>query len=201
MSIFEQPKRLDQMDRVERIIFNKSNQEEIVEADLVDVAIVAQIETKLDEYRNQAQEMSRKALRAEEHQSARLAYHLALAGDEKPSNACHAHAIVSGAHKRAAPLRALMAFHKVRIDDVYNGCWLPQNTKAKTSMPERLKNAVPHSRIHRFNYYFWLRQILNTQKTRTPDDVKYTLKTVGHQLQAGTQPDYVMLKKGEGLPE
>ena len=163
--------------------------------------IVAQIETKLDEYRNKAQDMSRQELRIEEHQSARLAYHLALIGDEKPHNACHAHAIVSGAHKRAASMRALLAYHKVRIDDAFNGCWLPENTKAKPYMPERLRNAVPHSRIHRFNYYFWLRQILNPQKAKTPDDVKYTLKTVGHQLQAGTHPDYVMQKKGEGLPK
>lgn len=201
MAIYEQPKRIEQMDRVERIVSNKSSQEELTEHDLIDVEIVAQIETKLDEYRYNAEEMTRREIRAEAHQSARLAVHLAILGDEKPHSACHAHAIISGAHKRAAPMRALLAYHKVRIDDVFNGCWLPENTKAKRVMPKRLKNAVPHSRIHRYNYYFWLRRLINTRKTKTPDDIKYTLKTIGHQLQTGTQADYVMLKKGEGLPK
>ena len=66
-------------------------------------------------------------------------------------------------------------------------------------MPQRLRNAVPHSRIHRFNYYFWLGSLINLTKTPTADDLKYTLKTVGWQVQAGAQPDYVMLKKGEGI--
>ena len=66
-------------------------------------------------------------------------------------------------------------------------------------MPNRLKNAIPHSRIHRYNYYFWLGTLINLNKTPAPDDLKYTLKTIGLQVQAGAQPDYVMLKKGEGI--
>ena len=68
-------------------------------------------------------------------------------------------------------------------------------------MPTRLKNAVPHSRIHRYNYYFWLGTQISLTKTPTPDDLKYTLRTIGLQLQAGAQPPFVMLKKGEGIQE
>jgi len=200
MAIYDHPKRIDEMDRVERKIFNKSTQDKLTEFDLVDLDIVAQIETKLDEYRYSAVGMSKREIRIEAHQSKRLGEHLAILGDEKPHPACHAHAIVSGAHKRAARLRGILAFHKIRIDDPFNGCWLPENTNAKSLMPPRLKKAVPHSRIHRFNYYFWLRQEINTKKTKSPDDVKYALKTIGHQLQASTQPPYVMIKKGEGIP-
>ncbi len=199
MGYYRAPKKLGDMDRVERAENNAASKAVLTEHDLVGVAIVAQIETKLDEYRYGAEEMKRKTLVKEEHDSAQLGNHLAIDGDPKPHKKCHAHAIVSGAHKQAAPLRTVLAHFKLRIDDSYNGCWLPENTKAKAVMPRRLKRAVPHSRIHRFNYYFWLKSLINMTSISEQDHLKYTLKTIGQQLQAGTQAGYVMLKKGEGL--
>ena len=199
MAIPQRQKLYHEMDRVERSEHAFATKESVTQMDLVDVAIAAQVELGIDQYRMDAKTMKQKELRDEEHQSARLAKHLAEHGDPRPNDKCHAHAIVSGFHRNAAPMRAILARHKVRIDDTFNGCWLPENTAALAYMPQRLRNAVPHSRIHRFNYYFWLGSLINLTKTPTADDLKYTLKTVGWQVQAGAQPDYVMLKKGEGI--
>src|SRR5690606_27218725 len=112
---------------------------------------------------------------------------------------CHAHAIVAGKHLNSAIIRALMARLMIRIDDPDNGCWLPENTAAKAHMPVRLRNAVPHSRIHRFNYYFWLNTLIDPAIISTEADLRRTLTMIATRLQAGSQPNYVMNKKGEGL--
>ena len=199
MAIPQRTKRFHEMDRVERSEEAFANKASVTYMDLVSVAITAQVEMGIDRYRMEAEALKQKELRSEEHQSARLAKHLEECGDPRPNDKCHAHAIVSGHHRNAAPMRAILARHKIRIDDAYNGCWLPENTAALAHMPDRLKNAIPHSRIHRYNYYFWLGTMINLNKTPAPDDLKYTLKTIGLQVQAGAQPDYVMLKKGEGI--
>lgn len=201
MAIPNTPKRLHEMDRVERAIDSFSKLPNPKPQDLAHVAIVSQVELGIEKYRNSASDMTRKELRDEAHQSSRLAKHLEQIGDFKPHKNCHAHAIVSGSHKNSAPMRAILALHKLRIDDAYNGCWLPENTNAVKLMPKRLKNAVPHSRIHRYNYYFWLGKLINLVKIDSSDELKYTLKTIGLQLQAGVQPSYVMCKKGEGINE
>ncbi|MDN3639321.1 AHH domain-containing protein [Simiduia curdlanivorans] len=200
MPVPANPKRFHEMDRVEQKIHSVSQKTQLTQNDLTAVAALAQIETVLDKYRYSADEMTRKERRDEEHQSKRLSEFLESSGDHKPHPLCHAHAIVSGAHKGAATARAILAFFKLRIDDPYNGCWLPENTAALSKMPRPLKHAVPHSRIHRYNYYFWLASLINMNKIKATDDLKYTLKTIGLQLQAGAQPDYVMLKKGQGIP-
>jgi len=135
----------------------------------------------------------------EEHRSRLLAKHLTLSGDPRPNKFCHAHAIISGAHTLAAESRAILAWLGVRIDDPDNGCWLPENTAAKTRMPRRLMSAVPHSRIHRYNYYFWLSQIISTT-LKSQNQLRQALNMIEARLQAGTPPQYVMLPKGTGLP-
>jgi hypothetical protein len=169
-------------------------------ADLNLVGVTAQVEQGIDEYRIGALSLVQSELESETHLSKRLNEHLALSGDEKPHSKCHAHAIVSGSHKDAARIRAILAWLKVRIDDPDNGCWLPENTAALKEMPVRLRNAVPHSRIHRYNYYFWLNQIINTRKTKAPNELREVLNMVELRLQSGAQPIYVMNKKGVGLP-
>ena len=88
----------------------------------------------------------------------------------------------------------------MRIDEPENGCWLPKNTAAKMQMPRRLSNAVPHSRIHRYNYYFWLNQLINPSTTDTKEKLRSALKMIAARLQNGKQPTYVMNKKEVGLP-
>lgn len=187
-------------DRVEHAIDAFAARPEPSARDLAGVRLTAQVERKLDHYRAAAQHMSVDQLEDESHESAQLGEFLAAAGDAKPHPLCHAHAIVSGAHKDAAELRAMLAWQKLRIDDPDNGCWLPRNTAARAQMPPRLRHAVPHSRIHRYNYYFWLNSLVNPATTDSQKKLRETLAMVGLRLQAGTQPPFVMSAKGEGLP-
>ncbi len=187
-------------DKVEHIIDQFAAKDDPTLADLDMVGTVAQVESRLDRYRMAATEMEAKQIRDEAHESKRMAEHLALIGDPRPHPKAHAHAIVSGGHKEAARVRAIMAWLKVRIDDPDNGCWLPENTAAKEVMPLYLKNAVPHSRIHRFNYYFWLNREITRRKTPNSTKLREVLKMIELRLQGGAQPSYVMNKKGVGLP-
>ncbi|WP_062267108.1 AHH domain-containing protein [Endozoicomonas arenosclerae] len=187
-------------DRVEQAINKFASIKNPKVADLEAVGNLAQVESQLDRYRSATKNMTIDQLEDEEHQSKRLAEYLTISGDPKPHKNCHAHAIISGSHKDAARLRAVLAWVKIRIDDPDNGCWLPENTAALSLMPRRLRHAIPHSRIHRFNYYHWLNSIINLRATRTDEQLRSVLKMVETRIQAGSQPSYVMNKKGVGLP-
>jgi len=166
------------------------------ESDLAYVATIASVQAGIDQYRAAATNMSSDQLEDEKHDSDRLSrYLMAVSGCKRPAR-CHAHAIISGGHKEAAKLRAVLAWLKLRIDDPDNGCWLPENTAA-TPHP-LFKNAVPHSRIHRYNYYKWLQSIITLQNMKTQDRLRTALRLVGRQLQARTFPPDVMLPKGKG---
>src|SRR5690554_7426113 len=91
--------------------------------------------------------MSIEELEDEDHQSSLLAHFLTISGDPKPHSKCHAHAIVSGAHRYAAELRAVLAWLKLRIDDPANGCWLPENTAAKAQDRKSTRLNSSHVRI------------------------------------------------------
>ena len=179
-------------------IFAKSEKPGTVE--LNRVKIVSQVEQMLDKYRAEAGTLTVDDLEQEKHESAVLAAFMTATGDPRPHELCHAHAIVSGAHKDAAELRAMLAWLKVRIDDPFNGCWLPRNTAAKAHMPPHLRDAVPHSRIHRYNYYFWLNRLINPVATTSRDNLVKALGMIELRLQNGSQPNFVMNPKGEGLP-
>lgn len=187
-------------DRLEHAIDAFAAKDDPTLSDLDAVSVIAQVESQLDVYRLEASAQSSKELRDESHESKRLAEYLALSGDPRPHPKTHAHAIVSGGHKEAARARAIMAWLKLRIDDPDNGCWLPENTASLANMPKRLKEAVPHSRIHRFNYYFWLNREINRSRTPNIRRLREVLSIISLRLQAGAQPSYVMMKKGQGLP-
>ncbi len=196
----DNPRRYFEKDRVDNAIDAFAGATDAGPQGLQAVRAVARIESQLDAYRADAESMTARALRDEAHVSARLGEHLALAGDPRPSEHCHAHAIVAGRHRDAAVLRAVLARLKVRIDDPDNGCWLPRNTAAVAQMPPRLRKAVPHSRIHRANYFTWLDGRIDLQKTPTAERLRLELEIVERQLQQSTFPPYVMMRKGEGLP-
>lgn len=189
----ERPKRFDEKDRVDQTIDEFAALEEASQGDLNKVAVAAQIQTKLDDYRAKAAGMTTDEFRNEAHQSARLGEFIG----PRPHPRCHAHAIVSGGHPRAAQTRAMLARLKMRIDDPHNGCWLPENTAAKREMPAALKDAVPHSRIHRNGYYFWLDTVINLMSTTNTEQLVAALGNVKTRLQASTMPDYVMLRADE----
>ncbi len=119
--------------------------------------------------------------------------------DPRPHKLCDCHAMVSGVHTEAAKARAVLAWYERRIDDCINGCWLPRNTDAKKHMPTWLIGAVPHSRIHRFNYYFWLNSIINADVIESEKQLIEKLAMIEFKLQTSTFPRYVMLPKGKGL--
>jgi hypothetical protein len=200
MTYTRDDKKVYQKDRLDLAIDRFAKIERPTRNDLNLVKITAQVERGLDRYRADAMRMSIDELEDEGHQSSLLAHFLAVSGDPKPSPKCHAHAIVSGAHRSAAELRAVLAWLKLRIDDPDNGCWLPENTAAIAHMPSHLRKAVPHSRIHRFNYYFWLNTLIDPAITSSQADLRRTLSMVATRLQSGSQPIYVMNKKGDGLP-
>jgi hypothetical protein len=198
MAVLEPELKYYQKDQVDHAVDHVASLEsEPSFPDLHKVVAASQVQVGIDKYLAdaKAKPMTTQELRKEEHNSARLGLHLESVGKTRPSK-CHAHAIVAGKHHNAAVIRALMARLKIRIDDPDNGCWLPENTAA-TPHPN-FPAAVPHSRIHRYNYYFWLRHRLG--KIRKEDMFRVDLQLISQHLQQSTMPDYVMLKKGQGLP-
>lgn len=200
MALPRTPKKFADKNSVERAIDRYANLEKPTLGDLTNVKTVAQIERGLDKYRAAAMNMTVDELEDERHQSSLLAHFMRAAGAPKPHPRCQAHAIVSGAHQYAAELRAVIAWLKLRIDDPDNGCWLPENTAAKAHMPKGLREAVPHSRIHRYNYYFWLNTLIEPSITSTQGKLRDTLRMVAQRLQGGSQPKYVMNRNGVGTP-
>jgi len=85
--------------------------------------------------------MDSDALLNERHYSSRMALQLKRTGFPRPSSRCDAHAIISGSHKLAAQMRAILAWLKMRIDDHHNGCWLPRNITDKVHMTAFLRDA------------------------------------------------------------
>lgn len=197
MSIPDKPAKYYEKNLLDHVIDQVASQkEEPTAADLNKVYVAAQVQAGIDKYRAQANSMSTKELQLEKHNSTVLGRHLEASGEKRPAR-CHAHAIVAGGHTRAAILRAIMARLKIRIDDPDNGCWLPENTAA-TPHPV-MPRAVPHSRIHRNNYFFWLYSRLRGISQEA--SFRANLNLIAKQLHEHTFPEYVMLKKGAGLPD
>lgn len=165
------------------------------QADKNKIFVAAQVMEGLEKYRNDGDRMNTESIRSEDHKSERLRKHLKERFGFEP-NDCHAHAIVSGRQPLAAVMRAAMAQLGIRIDDADNGCWLPENTAA-TPHPV-FPAAPPHSRIHRYNYYFWINSKL--QGVENVWAFRSRLNVLSKQLYTGKMEPYVLLKKGDGLP-
>ncbi|MES2824956.1 MAG: AHH domain-containing protein [Pseudomonadota bacterium] len=180
---------------LDRTIDNVAAQEApLSTSDFNKLGVAAQIQEGIDRYRAQAADLSSQALNEEDHKPARLAAHLEQAGKIRPQR-CHPHAIVAGKHKYAAMVRVFMSRLKIRIDDSDNGMWLPENTAA-TPHPA-FPSAPPHSRIHRYNYYFWVHSHLS--ELPGENVFRARLQLISRQLHQGSFPSYVMLPKGIGL--
>lgn len=173
------------------------NDKELTEQALLQVYVTAQVEERIAAFRAKGQEMTNKQRNAEAHDSARLARNMERMGDPRPHDLCDAHAIISGAHPRAMMLRAVLAARGRRVDDPSNGCWLPKNTAAIKEMPRRLKQAVPHSRIHRTQYYKWLSSFITLIAAKKTEDLDNLLVNTSFKLQSGSYPPEIMLKAHE----
>ena len=193
MPHYEAPKPYYLKDRREVAIDLFTSKDNVSRADYMVLKAVDQVEETLDIYRCEAGAMSRKQLRDEEHNSACLGAFMELNGKPHPGGNCDAHAIVSGGHPGATPMRAVLARVKIRIDDIRNGTWLPRRT-ADTPHP-KMPMAVPHSRIHRKGYYKWLGFEFDTLdiESMTELDVERLLRGIEYDLKFSCFPDYVML--------
>ena len=167
-------------------------------SDLNRVRVQADIKCQLDEYRFNALNMTEKQRLEESHSSSDLAERMTASADPRPASAehCHCHAIISGGHGEAAVVRAVMAWCMMRIDDPRNGCWLPSNTAAKAFMPRWLKNAIPHSRIHRKTYYRWLEREISFTLTQNIGQLTDTLRIIRMRLQSGRIPPEILVDMG-----
>lgn len=181
---------------VERLLVDFAKIKKPTIADFMAFRTNAQIGDYLDKYRAQAALMSQTQLQSETHSSSRMARYMRRAGDARPSSHCDAHAIISGNHSDAIIMRGLMAWLKIRIDDPHNGCWLPRDWHDRSYMPNHLRNAVPHKRIHHAAYYRWLAGRIDPILIQSPDQLITILRLVRVMLQSGTVPPEVIPQTG-----
>ncbi len=181
---------------VERLLADFAQKDKPTIADFMVLENMGKIYDRLDRYRAEAKNMTRLELESETHSSRRLGRNLRRAGDFCPSPQCDAHAIISGGHRYAIVVRGVMSWLKMRIDDPHNGCWLPRDWEDRNHMPNHLRNAVPHRRIHTENYYDWLRKRINPQMIRSPEQLINALRLIRVMLQTGNVPPNVMPKTG-----
>ncbi len=157
-------------------------------ADFADIGTLRAMYDKLDQYRIEGMQMSAAQLEVEKHKSSRLAEHMKKSGDPRPSSRCDCHAIVSGNMAKVIQIRAILAWLKVRIDDPVNGCWLPRDWADRSSMPNHLRNAVPHRRIHHEKYYEWLDRLISYLTIKNTGQLIQALRMVRTLLQSGAVP-------------
>lgn len=165
-------------------------------ADFMRLRTIGGLFDSLDRYRTQANQMTGNELKAEQHSSRRLASNMTRGGDPRPSSRCAAHAMISGGHKDAIVMRGVMAWLSMRIDDPHNGCWLPHDWQDRMFMPNHLRNAIPHTRIHHGEYYRWLAGRINFVRIKTSAQLIDALRLVRIMLQSGNVPPEVMPKTG-----
>lgn len=181
---------------VDRLLADFAKKDKPTAADFAAVGTLGEMYDRLDQYRMEGMQMREVQLKTEKHKSGRLSEHMRRSGDPRPSSRCDCHAIVSGGMKKAIQIRAIMAWLKVRIDDPANGCWLPRDWADRMHMPNHLRNAVPHRRIHHRFYYNWLADRINFTTIRNAEQLINTLRMVRRLLQSGAVPPEVMPQTG-----
>jgi len=156
------------------------------------VKTVAQVQARLDQYRGGAKNMSEDQLKTESHDSKRLGEFLNALVQTRPPR-CHPHAIISGRHTGAIDLRIILAACGMRIDDLYNGVWLPIGTNdcPHPSFPK----APPHSRIHRKAYYLWLASKINKASCQNIAQLRFHLRHAAQMLHEHTFPENILTLK------
>ncbi len=166
-------------------------------ADFMRLRTIGGLYDRLDHYRAKANHMTDEQLQAEKHKPARLARNMTRAGDPRPSSRCDCHAIISGGHPDAILMRGVMAWLLMRIDDPFNGCWLPRDWDDRKFMPNYLRNGVPHRRIHHGEYYRWLRGRIVPEIIKSPEQLVNALRLIRVMLQNGCVPPQVMPQTGK----
>ena len=158
------------------------------------VKTVADLQAKLANYRKKVAEMELDDREDEPHDSGLLGDHMRAAGMARPSPFWDAHAMIAGNHAESWALRVVLAECEIGIDDAENGCWLPRNSNHIGQQP--FPKAVPHSRIHRYNYYLWLNIRFAGIGGRQQEMISRLQHTRTDLLHASFPPE-VMLPKGK----
>lgn len=184
------------MNKVDWLIAEFAKKDKPTVADFMRLRTIGGLYDGLDNYRTAAAKMSANQIKTEKHSSRRLGRHMTRAGDGRPSPRCDAHAIISGGHKLAVAMRGILAWLGMRVDDPFNGCWLPRDWQDRVHMPNYLRNGVPHCRIHHDKYYFWLNKYINLATIQNQDQLTNALRMVRVALQNGAVPPEVMPKTG-----
>lgn len=179
------------------LIYEFAKKDKPTIADFMRLRTIGGLYDSLDKYRLKASGMGDEILESEKHNSQRLRRYMTISGDPRPSSRCDAHAIISGGHKDALLMRGILAWLKLRVDDPHNGCWLPRDWEDRTYMPNYLRNAVPHRRIHHIEYYKWLNGRINYSTISTPDQLIESLRLIRVFLQSGAVPPEVMPRTGK----
>lgn len=182
---------------VERILidFAKTNKPTI--ADFMAFRSRLTIGDYLDRYRAKTSGMSDTELLNDNVDSAQMGRYMRRAGDPSPSPRCDCHHIISGGHKDALLMRLVMVAMSMRVNDPHNGCWLPRDWEDRPHMPNYLRSAVPHQRIHTDNYYIWLSSKINSTVITSPELLINALRVARNSLQSGAVPPNVMPKTGK----
>jgi len=184
------------MNKTDWLVYDFAKKDKPSIADFMRLRTIGGLYDRLDTYRHQTQRMSQVELEAEKHKSSRLGRFMTQAGDARPSSHCDAHAIISGGHPDAILMRGVLSWLGMRIDDPHNGCWLPRDWQDRKYMPNYLRNAVPHCRIHHGAYYAWLNSRIDFTLINTPSQLVNALRLVRVMLQSGNVPPAVMPRTG-----
>ncbi len=172
---------------------NEAEKDRYILHEISHIKAITKLQIQLNQYADQAKSMTTEALMAETANSETLGKNMRASGKPKPDFCWDAHHIISGGHPEAAALRAIIALLKLRIDDPGNGVWLPSRTEHTGRDP--YPRAVPHSRIHRQNYYDWLNE--NLLHIRTEFALRRALDIIEKKLLTADFPRKVMLVKGD----
>ena len=184
------------MTKTDWLILEFAEKDKPTISDFMKLRTIGGLYDRLDGYRVEAERMSPSELENEKHRSSRLGLYMTRAGEPHPSRHCDAHAIISGGHGDAVLMRGLLAYFKLRIDDPFNGCWLPRDWEDRKHMPNHLRYAVPHRRIHHRQYYFWMSKYIHVSRIKTQDQLINALRMIRVALQRGAVPPEVMPKTG-----
>lgn len=197
MPIPQQTLQVFEMNALDRKVDWYANLKTPTASDLNCVIAEADVQCQLDKFRLKGITMDPQKLEGERHYSSRLAKNMERSSCPKPHDKCEAHAIISGGHKSAAAARAIAASYKMRVDDPRNGCWLPNQLEDRPLMPDWLKSAVPHRRIHRDSYYDWLGDEINYARVSSLESLLKQLKMMRMRMQTGkVRPE---IAKGTGI--
>lgn len=169
---------------------------------------LADLEAKLEKYRQAAWGKSRQQLRLEKHSPTKiLAKNLVANLEPKPSTLHEAHHIIPGVwtHPQMLDIRLKLHDCRIGINDAFNGAWLP---KLKVDKGHHLTpDYSSHQETFGWNYQHWISVHLQSASTlsRNPAEPQTnianaspfvrTLLGIKQRLKSGTYPPEIAQAK------